>query len=758
MTLTKTATLALAGLGLWTGLLFLGGCAPRYLDKSPMTVLNYGYVPVDQKVISNYKALVAINPNDPQAGKAHYWIGQDAFNRQDWKTASTQFTLTVNRFPRSEWAPAAGIMLARVYVKQERYLAALSWLAKLLGKYPAADAQQAITALAEKIINDNLSLEELARVRASYRGTEWDAQALFVSGKRQLDQGKPDVAIQLFKEFMQTFPNSRFVNMAKDLISKATRIIPINRNRIGCLVPLTGPYAPYGETIKQGMEVAIKQLNQQRRPDEQLGLIMADSRGTTAGAVAGLIYLRDVEKVMAIIGPTLSDEVKGIIPELKRQPIPVITTSAGEEGLPLLDPYMFRYMLTNETQGAAMAEYVVLRKNLHRIGIISGEAQYDQLLARAFARKATALGAEIVGQLNYPQGATDFKTQMLALGGIDPGKLKDADLRERKALDRLMGKVAVQFNNIISPASRDSAAGVTKTAKPEKKIAIIRFRETGELTTKLGLGKTMTEKFSYALAPMQGGEVMTQADTLKKLRLAGLSPFQIDTTLSEKAGAALGVDYLVLGEVVQRPQDILVNPGEDSPRATFDVKLNLISAHSGRVLTSAEKPWVKSTPPSQNLKDMDALYLPVPARDAILITSQLEFYEIKVPVFGSDAWLTSELLRQGRDVLDHAVFSVAFWPDLPDRRSQEFVSLYQTMFANRPTALAAQAYDAMWLVAAILKTMPATEMRRSAFQRQLLAMHAFNGITGRAIITPKGEIERQPIFLEINHDKLGRVR
>ncbi len=131
MTLIKSVILGLAGLGLWSGMLVLQGCAPRYLDKSPMAILNYGYVPVDQKVVSNYKALVAINPNDPQAGKAHYWIGQDAFNRRDWKSAEHQFSLTVNRFAHSEWAPAAGIMLARVYVKQEKYLTALGWLAKL---------------------------------------------------------------------------------------------------------------------------------------------------------------------------------------------------------------------------------------------------------------------------------------------------------------------------------------------------------------------------------------------------------------------------------------------------------------------------------------------------------------------------------------------------------------------------------------------------------------------------------------------------
>ncbi len=756
--LAGTAALVLVGI-LGFG---LAGCAPRYLAKTPGAVIAYPYIPVTPQEINNYKALIAISPRDPNAVKARYWIAQDMFNSSQWDKAEKAFVKIFKHFPHSEWAFPAGLMAARTRVKREKNLGALTLLDHLINiPDRGAEMLEAVQTLAGKIINDELNLAELATVRATYPKTDWDQQALFVTGKRNLDGGNPNAAIQAFTSFIDLYPANKFVSLARELVEKAARIVPVNRNRIGCLLPLSGAYAPYGKTLKQGMELALEEINRHRPEGEYLGLAAIDSKGTTNGAVTGLQRLIDLEKVMVVIGPALSSSVKALLPVLERRRIPVISPAASESGLAAKSAYLFRYMLTNQEQGEAMAEYVVLRRNYRRIGILHSTARYDCSLAEAFAAKVQELGGEVAARLEYPQGATDFKQQMLGLGGVDPGRLKDLEVRERKKLERLLENIAYRSAQRIAPRRKDGtvsqAEKVTPTPVPRKRVAILRFAEQGNQTQEEALGKWITEKFSYALAVKPGLKVLTQKETFKALKELGLSSFSRNPQAWKRLGESLGVEVLVLGQVSQIEDNPSAEPGVPIP-VQYQIDIRLVRARNGRELEQFSKNWSKSIAPEVNVKDIEAIYLPVPAQDAVLIGSQLAFYDLKVPVFGSDAWLNSKLLRQGAEVLEGAVFAAGFWPDHPAPRSRDFVEHFEARFSTHPSLLAVQAYDVFYLVAAILKQIRDPKASREDFQRRLLKVRAYKGVTGKAVVEPDGEIRRPPVFLELHKGKLRQVR
>ncbi|MCD4813577.1 penicillin-binding protein activator [bacterium] len=739
--------------------LFLNnGCAPRYLEKTPTAILRYPYIPVEKQELESYRAQISASPYSPGVDQAKFWIAQDAFNRLQWNQAQKQFSAVLKKYPNSSWAPAAGIMTARAQVKLKRNLAALAFLAKLEKNYPQQTAMQtAANQLVHKIINDELSLSELARVRVTYQKTPWAEQALFVIGKRNLDFGNPDQAIKFFEQFLKQYPLSAFVDVARELMEKAVRIVPVNRTRIGCLLPLSGSYAPYGKTIQNGLELALDEINRFRDENDYLKLAVVDTAGTTAGAVAGFKRLAETEKVIAIIGPALSESVKALVPELKRKKVTVLTTSAAEPGLAAHSPFLFRYMLTNQDQGEAMAEYVVLRKNLQKIGILNGEAAYDRSLAEAFSEKVKALGGEIVARLEYSRGATDFKTQMMALGGVDPGYLKDLIVRERKQMERIVEKISYTSQQYLVPKVIDPTPPATPVVLPEKRVAIIRFAEEGDRTVREGLGKLFTEKISYALAPRNGVEVLTQAKTFKGIKSIGLSTLGLGKYEWRKIGEALNADYLIVGSIRQVGEETVHLPGEPLP-IRYTVKARLVHAASGAVKKSFKETWIKSIPPDKNVKDMEAIYLPVSARDAVLVASQLAFYDLKAAVFGSDAWLSRKFFRQAGRETDGAVLATGYWPDAPSKRNQEFVMRYENLYKVQPTVLAVQAYDALFLISHVLKQIVRPNANQEDFQRVLAAVKIFSGMTGRIRISPDGEIRREPIFLKIKNKKLKQVR
>lgn len=748
--------LGLVALGICLGLAG-AACAPRYLEKTPASALRYPHIPVSGEELEQFRADAASRPHDPEAVGARFWIAQEAFNRSDWPAAERQFQSLASKYPHSEWAAPAAVMAARAQVKNQRPLLAVSGLQKLLAMNGlSALAVSTAQALLRQVINDELELADLARVRASFPGTPWEEQALFVAGKRTLDQGNPDAAVKLFEQFLGQYPKSEFASLALDLKAKAQQLVPVNRFRIGALLPLSGVYAPFGQTIRQGLELALRHVNAHRAPDEQLSLAAADTAGNTAVALGAFEELVNREKVMVIIGPALSSEARALLPALERERVTLITPSAGDPDLAGASPFFFRYMLTNQQQGEAMAEYVVLRRGLQRIGIVNGEAAYDRSLAEAFEAKARKLGAEVLGRVEYAPGTTDFKTQLLALGGVDPGLTKDLQVKERKRLEQIAETAALQYHRLLAPEAQ-----VTPTATPApipvRRVAIVRFVEEGEQTQKEELGKLVTEKVSYALAAKTGLKVLTQAETFRGLRKLGMSSLTVGAGETAAIGETLGAGFVVLGRVTQTGDKGMPAPGEPL-LVEYQAEIKLLRASTGEVLRQAAYTFTKSIPPEQNVKNLEALYLPVPARDAVLIMSQLPFYDLKPQLFGCDAWLSPELFRQAGPELEGAVMATGYWINEPSAPNQDFVKQFETAYSVRPTSLAVQAYDSLKLVVEALAGIRGLQPQRQDFQRQLGAMRDFQGVTGKAAVDPAGEIRREALYLKYEQRTLKPIR
>ena len=73
----------------------------------------------------------------------------------------------------------------------------------------------------------------------------------------------------------------------------------LNRDSIGVLLPLSGRFASYGEFVKQGLELAVKEHNRTRLP---VRLIFRDTAVEGVSISSLVSSLTDDDKVMGIIG------------------------------------------------------------------------------------------------------------------------------------------------------------------------------------------------------------------------------------------------------------------------------------------------------------------------------------------------------------------------------------------------------------------------------------------------------------------------
>jgi branched-chain amino acid transport system substrate-binding protein len=77
--------------------------------------------------------------------------------------------------------------------------------------------------------------------------------------------------------------------------------------RIGAIDPLTGPMAAYGEPVRDGMILAVEEINAQGGINgRKIELLLEDDGGDPKNAVNAFTKLATVSKVPVIIGPLSS--------------------------------------------------------------------------------------------------------------------------------------------------------------------------------------------------------------------------------------------------------------------------------------------------------------------------------------------------------------------------------------------------------------------------------------------------------------------
>ncbi len=83
----------------------------------------------------------------------------------------------------------------------------------------------------------------------------------------------------------------------------------------------------------------------------------------------------------------------------------------------------------------------------------------------------------------------------------------------------------------------------------------------------------------------------------------------------------------------------------------------------------------------------DAIFIPGRAADAGIITSQLNFHDMKVPFLGTNGWNSPDFARTDDSSIDGAVFVDGFFMDSPSHDRAGFCRAVQKTVPNQPDTL-----------------------------------------------------------------------
>lgn len=217
---------------------------------------------------------------------------------------------------------------------------------------------------------------------------------------------------------------------------------------IGLLYPMTGRLTETGVQMKEGFDLALKEINGDQQGDALIKFATVDDKSTVDGAVEGYNRLIRETGVPAIIGPTTSSQCEAAFPIAQENRIVAFSPTSAATGLSAIGDFIFRAVLTSDAHIPNSVKVTQERLGYKRIALI-----YDELHAiavsgaDAFRKALTENDVELSISETFQTGETDLSTQLTRIKASNPEALFIAALPED------MPEIMIQARDLGIPFS-----------------------------------------------------------------------------------------------------------------------------------------------------------------------------------------------------------------------------------------------------------------------------------------------------------------
>jgi branched-chain amino acid transport system substrate-binding protein len=241
--------------------------------------------------------------------------------------------------------------------------------------------------------------------------------------------------------------------------------------KIGGLLPVSGPGAYFGVQDKQGIELALDELNRTGVNGYRFAIQYEDSACAPLPATQAARRLIDQYKPDVIIGEECSDATLAVMPAVAQAKVPLI--NAGSSAIRITEPgnpWTFRIFPNEVMQGVDIAANAYNRLNARTAALLYENTNAGIGNAKVFNENFTKLGGKVLADIGFGRDVNDFTaiaTRVASLGKIDvipTYTLEGQGVKITQALAQAAvvkggGGAAIQIGTIWLPSGFDQKAG-----------------------------------------------------------------------------------------------------------------------------------------------------------------------------------------------------------------------------------------------------------------------------------------------------------
>jgi branched-chain amino acid transport system substrate-binding protein len=201
----------------------------------------------------------------------------------------------------------------------------------------------------------------------------------------------------------------------------ARTIGPAEPLTLGAAIALTGNANLYGQDQRMGLTLAQQWARQAGRPARPVQLQIEDGASDEASAIAAFNLLIR-QGVIALIGPTLSQQAFAADPIAQRQAVPVIAPSNTAKGIPQIGSFISRVSAQSSVIAPLSIEEALRRDpNIRRVAVFYAQDDaYSTAEVAIFEKALAARGLTPVTVQRTQLADNDFQTPITAALQLQP--------------------------------------------------------------------------------------------------------------------------------------------------------------------------------------------------------------------------------------------------------------------------------------------------------------------------------------------------
>ncbi len=393
-------------------------------SRAPKAVMRLGEIDYKNKsylsALRHYQYFLGTFPHSTLVYSVKLDMGRCYFEIERYEEAEKLLreTVQLNPDPTQKWK--AFVYLGYIDDKRLELEEAFKKFKQIMDRSPYPEIKQEAASYIKNVVDQKINKKQLVSL-ANSLGPEFPAdlilQKLISIYRIERDLGNYQISLE---DLIFRFPNHESREHYEKLLIRL-KTDPSRVIRIGVVLPLSGKRAIVGQRVLQGIQLAINDLS--ARDKSRLQLVVKDS-GLGREVVQVVEELAQDPNVIGIIGPVLTEDVESVIPIIEKYQLPIFTPTASTPGLADKSPYIFRNALTKELQARYLARHAVNELNLYRFVVMYPTAAYGETMRKVFEDEVRSFGGRIVESISYERTQTDFKKQILQIGGMADDRLK----------------------------------------------------------------------------------------------------------------------------------------------------------------------------------------------------------------------------------------------------------------------------------------------------------------------------------------------
>ncbi|MEE8450217.1 MAG: ABC transporter substrate-binding protein [Thermodesulfobacteriota bacterium] len=182
--------------------------------------------------------------------------------------------------------------------------------------------------------------------------------------------------------------------------------------KIGAVLSTTGPAAFMGEPQKNSLLMIQQEINSRGGIDgHPLQMIIYDDASNRDQAIKAVNRLIEQDRVVAIIGPSLSSSTLAAIPLVEEGKVPLISCAAAVEIVRPVKPWVFK---TPPSDALAVERILTFLKSrqLSKLGLIYDQDAFGTAGRDRFFEQSSSRDIELVAKERYDAKEIDMREQI----------------------------------------------------------------------------------------------------------------------------------------------------------------------------------------------------------------------------------------------------------------------------------------------------------------------------------------------------------